>query len=175
MRGGQALGKKDHERWLAILNDQGWLASGWPRAFGGAEWNAVQKHIFEEEAAGGYAPRIVPFGLSMLAPVVQKIGSTAQQEYWLPRILSGADLWCQGYSEPMLGQHANMIFCPVCADRNVKQQDGISFRLVDRDTPVSEVRLLVEARHLNRNGALQGGILAMLLDAAAGCHLAGDG
>ena len=172
VRNGQALGKEGHERWHAILNAKGWLAPNWPRAFGGAEWDAVQKHIFEEEAAAAYAPRIVPFGLSMLAPVLQKFGSKAQQDHWLPRILSGADWWCQGYSEPgagsdlaslktravrdgdhyivngqktwtTLGQHANMIFCLVRTNKDAKQQDGISFLLIDMDTPGIEVRPIV--------------------------------
>lgn len=72
------LTKQDMEHWHATLNARGWLAQNWPREFGGAEWNAVQRHIFEEEAARASAPRIVPFGLSMLAPVLMKFGSKAQ-------------------------------------------------------------------------------------------------
>lgn len=172
VKNGQELGKDGHERWHAILNEQGWLAPNWPKKFGGAEWNAVQRHIFEEEAAAASAPRIVPFGLAMLAPVLQKFGSKEQQDHWLPRILSGADWWCQGYSEPgagsdlaslkttavkdgdnyivngqktwtTLGQHANMIFCLVRTDKDVKQQEGISFLLIDMDTPGIEVRPIV--------------------------------
>ena len=75
IRTGGELTKADMERWHGILNAQGWLAPNWPKEFGGAEWNAVQRHIFEEEAAAHHAPRIVPFGLSMLAPVLQKFGS----------------------------------------------------------------------------------------------------
>ena len=172
VRRGQELTKDDHERWHGILNDQGWLATNWPKEFGGAAWNAVQRHIFEEEAAAHHAPRIVPFGLSMLAPVLQKFGSKEQQDYWLPRILSGEDWWCQGYSEPgagsdlaslkttavkdgdhyivngqktwtTLGQHANMIFCLVRTDKDVKQQEGISFLLIDMDTPGITVRPII--------------------------------
>ncbi|MFG6595469.1 acyl-CoA dehydrogenase family protein [Sulfitobacter sp. 1A13368] len=172
VRRGQELTKDDHERWHAILNEQGWLATNWPKEFGGAAWNAVQRHIFEEEAAAHHAPRIVPFGLSMLAPVLQKFGSKEQQDYWLPRILSGEDWWCQGYSEPgagsdlaslkttavkdgdhyivngqktwtTLGQHANMIFCLVRTNKEVKQQEGISFLLIDMDTPGITVRPII--------------------------------
>ncbi len=172
VRRGQDLTKADMERWHAILNARGWLAPNWPKAFGGAEWNAVQRYIFEEEAAAARAPRIVPFGLSMLAPVLQKFGSKAQQDHWLPRILDGSDWWCQGYSEPgagsdlaslktkavregdhyivngqktwtTLGQHANMIFCLVRTDPAAKQQEGISFLLIDMDTPGIEVRPIV--------------------------------
>jgi len=172
VRNGQALAKKDHDRWHAILNARGWLAPNWPKEFGGAEWNPVQRHIFEEECARAHAPRVVPFGLTMLGPVLQKFGSKPQQDHWLPRILSGADWWCQGYSEPgagsdlaslktravrdgdhyvvngqktwtTLGQHANMIFCLVRTDPDAKQQEGISFLLIDMNTPGIEVRPIV--------------------------------
>ena len=172
------LTKADMDGWHATLNARGWLAPNWPKSFGGAEWNAVQRHIFEEEACAAHAPRVVPFGLSMLAPVLQKFGSKAQQEHWLPRILDGSDWWCQGYSEPgagsdlaslktkavrdgdhyivngqktwtTLGQHANMIFCLVRTDPDVKQQEGISFLLIDMDTPGVEVRpiILLDGTH----------------------------
>ncbi len=172
VRLGGDLTKAEMDEWHSILNDKGWLAQNWPKAFGGAEWDAVQRHIYEEEAALANAPRIIPFGLSMLAPVLQKFGSQEQCDHWLPRILSGEDWWCQGYSEPgagsdlaslktravregdhyivngqktwtTLGQHANMIFCLVRTDVDVKQQEGISFLLIDMDTPGIEVRPIV--------------------------------
>ncbi len=172
IRKGVELTKAETERWHGILNAQGWLAPNWPKEFGGAEWDAVQRHIFEEECSAHHAPRIVPFGLSMLGPVLQKFGSKEQQDQWLPRILNGDDWWCQGYSEPgagsdlaslkttavrdgdhyvvngqktwtTLGQHANMIFCLVRTDKDVKQQEGISFLLIDMDTPGIEVRPIV--------------------------------
>ncbi len=171
-RGEASLSKQDMEDWHATLNEKGWLAQNWPKKFGGAEWNAVQRHIFEEEAAMANAPRIIPFGLAMLAPVLQKFGSKEQQDHYLPRILSGEDWWCQGYSEPgagsdlaslktkavrdgdhyvvngqktwtTLGQHANWIFCLVRTDSDVKQQEGIPFLLIDMDTPGIEVRPII--------------------------------
>ncbi|WP_370301146.1 acyl-CoA dehydrogenase family protein [Pseudooceanicola sp.] len=166
------LTKADMEGWHATLNQKGWLAPNWPKEYGGAEWNAVQKHIFEEECARAGAPRIVPFGLSMLAPVLMKFGSQQQKDHYLPRILNGDDWWCQGYSEPgagsdlaslktravregdhyivngqktwtTLGQHANMIFCLVRTDPEVKQQEGISFLLIDMNSPGIEVRPII--------------------------------
>ena len=166
------LTKADMEGWHATLNQKGWLAPNWPKEYGGAEWNAVQKHIFEEECARAGAPRIVPFGLSMLAPVLIKFGSQQQKDHYLPRILNGDDWWCQGYSEPgagsdlaslktravregdhyivngqktwtTLGQHANMIFCLVRTDPEVKQQEGISFLLIDMNSPGIEVRPII--------------------------------
>ncbi len=172
VRLGKDLTKADMEDWHAKLNARGWLAQNWPKEFGGAEWSATQRNIFETEAYRANAPRIVPFGLAMLGPVLQKFGNKAQQDHWLPRILSGADWWCQGYSEPgagsdlaslktravrdgdhyivngqktwtTLGQHANMIFCLVRTDPDVKQQEGISFLLIDMDTPGVEVRPII--------------------------------
>jgi alkylation response protein AidB-like acyl-CoA dehydrogenase len=103
VRQGQHLSKADHEQWHAILNAQGWLANHWPTAYGGPGWTAIQKFIFEHECALAYTPRTVPFGVNMLGPVLIKYGSEAQKQHWLPRILSGADWWCQGYSEPGAG------------------------------------------------------------------------
>ncbi len=96
VRLGQRLTKEDYEEWHAILNEKGWLAGNWAKEYGGAGWNAVERHIFEEETTAASAPRIVPFGLAMLGPVLQKFGSKEQQDYWLPRILNGDDWWCQG-------------------------------------------------------------------------------
>ncbi|MFK8081670.1 MAG: acyl-CoA dehydrogenase family protein [Granulosicoccus sp.] len=169
---GLTLSKAEHERWHALLNAKGWLAPNWPEQFGGAQWSAVKRHIFDEECALADAPRTVPFGLTMLGPVLHEFGSPAQQDYWLPRILNGDDWWCQGYSEPgagsdlaalktravrdgdhyvvngqktwtTLGQHANMIFCLVRTDTDVRAQQGISFLLIDMNTPGVEVRPIV--------------------------------
>nr|WP_217361004.1 acyl-CoA dehydrogenase family protein [Ruegeria arenilitoris] len=172
IRAGRNIGKEGYEWWHATLNERGWLNFNWPKEFGGAEWNAVQRHIFEEECAAAYAPRIVPFGLSMLGPVLQKFGSNEQQDYFLPRILNGEHWWCQGYSEPgagsdlaslktravrdgdqyvvngqktwtTLAQYANWIFCLVRTDPEAKAQEGISFLLIDMNTPGIEVRPIV--------------------------------
>jgi alkylation response protein AidB-like acyl-CoA dehydrogenase len=173
---GQHLSKADMEEWHAILNHRGWLANHWPREYGGPGWTAVEKFIFENECALANAPRIVPFGVNMLGPVLIKYGNEAQKRYWLPRILDGSDWWCQGYSEPgagsdlaavkttakrgvdadgehyivngqktwtTLGQHANMIFCLVRTDPEAKKQSGISFLLVDMDSPGVEVRPII--------------------------------
>ena len=100
---GRHLTRDDMVEWHAILNEQGWLANHWPKQYGGPGWNAVQKFIFENECALAGAPRIVPFGVNMLGPVLIKYGSEAQKRHWLPRILDGSDWWCQGYSEPGSG------------------------------------------------------------------------
>jgi len=103
VREGRHLSKADHERWHAILDARGWLANHWPREWGGTGWSAVQKFIFDNKCALAHCPRTVPFGVNMLGPVLIKYGSEAQKRHWLPRILSGEDWWCQGYSEPGAG------------------------------------------------------------------------
>ncbi len=176
VRLGKYLGKADLEEWHAILNRRGWLANHWPEQYGGPGWNAVQKFIFENECALAHSPRIVPFGVNMLGPVLIKYGNEAQKAHWLPRILDGSDWWCQGYSEPgagsdlasvktsavrgsdaqgehylvngqktwtTLGQHANMIFCLVRTNRDAKKQEGISFLLIDMQSPGVEVRPII--------------------------------
>ncbi|MGF6657416.1 alkylation response protein AidB-like acyl-CoA dehydrogenase [Paraburkholderia youngii] len=100
---GRRLTRDDMAEWHAILNAQGWLANHWPKEYGGPGWNAVQKFIFENECALAGAPRVVPFGVNMLGPVLIRYGSDAQKRHWLPRILDGSDWWCQGYSEPGAG------------------------------------------------------------------------
>jgi alkylation response protein AidB-like acyl-CoA dehydrogenase len=100
---GKHLSKADMHEWHAILNRRGWLANHWPQEHGGPGWSAIEKFIFENECALANAPRIVPFGVNMLGPVLIKYGSEAQKAYWLPRILDGTDWWCQGYSEPGAG------------------------------------------------------------------------
>ncbi len=169
VKAGQRLTKADQDEWHAILNERGWLANHWPEEYGGPGWGAVEKFIFDTECALAGGPRIVPFGVNMLGPVLIRFGNEAQKKYWLPRILSGEDWWCQGYSEPgagsdlasvkttavrqgdhyivngqktwtTQGQHANMIFCLVRTDREAKAQSGISFLLVDMNSPGVELR-----------------------------------
>jgi alkylation response protein AidB-like acyl-CoA dehydrogenase len=172
VRGGLRLSKDDFQRWARILGKQGWLGSNWPKDFGGPGWNAVQKHLFEEECALAGAPRVVPFGPVMVAPVIMAFGSPEQQRRFLPGIASGDVWWCQGYSEPQagsdlaslttraerrgdvyvvngqktwttLGQHADWIFCLVRTNTGVRKQEGISFLLIDMKSPGITVRPIV--------------------------------
>lgn len=176
VRHGLRLTREDMAQWHAILNARGWLASHWPREYGGTGWSAVERFIFDNECALAGAPRIVPFGVNMLGPVLIKYGNEAQKRHWLPRILDGADWWCQGYSEPgagsdlaslstravrgvdahgdhyvvngqktwtTLGHYANMMFCLVRTATDVRKQEGISFLLIDMNTPGIEVRPIV--------------------------------
>ncbi len=167
------LSKQDLLRWHKILAKQGWVAPAWPKEWGGTGWNVVQRYIFEEELGYAGSPPLIPFGLSMCAPVLLRFGSEAQKKRFLPRIYQGEDFWCQGYSEPgsgsdlaslktkavrekdfyvvngqktwtTLAHYADWIFCLVRTDpSSEKRQDGISFLLMDMKTPGISVRPLI--------------------------------
>ena len=169
---GRRMHKDDMVRWQKILYRRGWGAGMWPERFGGAGWGVVQQHLFEEEGAAAGAPPQIPFSLRMVAPVLMTFANAAQQEYFLPRIISGEDWWCQGYSEPgsgsdlaslrtgavrqggdyvvngqktwnTLGQYADWIFCLVRTSSDGRPQQGISFLLIDMKTPGVSVRPII--------------------------------
>ncbi len=158
------LAKEQYVTWQRILAAQGWGAPGWPRDYGGTGWSAVQRSIFEDECYKAGAPRQMPFGLSMIGPVLMKFGTLAQRARFLPRIITMDDWWCQGYSEPgagsdlaslkttarrdggdyvingqktwtTLAQFADWMFCLVRTNGEGKPQEGISFVLIDMRTP----------------------------------------
>jgi alkylation response protein AidB-like acyl-CoA dehydrogenase len=166
---GFELSRADHVLWQRRLHDRGWGGLSWPKEFGGPGWNSVQQYIFEEESALAGAPRLIPFGTKMVAPVIMAFGNAAQQQRFLPKISSGEEWWCQGYSEPgagsdlaslktravldgdhyvvngqktwnTLGQYADWIFCLVRTDSQAKPQSGISFLLIDMKSPGITVR-----------------------------------
>src|SRR5581483_11470098 len=169
---GKRLAKDDYLRWHKLLAKKGWVAHTWPKQFGGPGWTVAQQNIFEEECADAGAPPLMPFGLRMVAPVIQAFGSPEQQAHYLPRILDGTDWWCQGYSEPgsgsdlaslktraerrgdkyivngqktwtTLAQHADWIFCLVRTATDVRAQEGISFLLIDMKSPGVSVRPII--------------------------------
>ncbi|MDZ7891510.1 MAG: acyl-CoA dehydrogenase family protein [Rhodoferax sp.] len=166
------LTREDHQRWAKILGIKGWLGFGWPKEFGGPGWTAIQKHLFEEECALAGAPRVIPFGPVMVAPVIMAFGNAEQQQRFLPGIASGEVWWSQGYSEPgsgsdlasvktraerqgdkyivngqktwtTLGQYGEWIFCLVRTSNEGKPQTGISFLLIDMKSPGVTVRPII--------------------------------
>ena len=166
------LTREDMQGWARILGRKGWLGHAWPREFGGPGWNSVQRHLFEEECALAGAPRVVPFGPVMVAPVIMAFGSAEQQNRFLPGIASGDVWWSQGYSEPgsgsdlaslktralrqgdryivngqktwtTLGQYGDWIFCLVRTSTEGKPQTGISFLLIDMRSQGVTVRPIV--------------------------------
>ena len=123
------LSREDMQRWAKILGSKGWLGYGWPEQFGGPGWTAVQKHLFEEECALAGAPRIVPFGPVMVAPVIMAFGNKEQQKRFLPGIASGDVWWSQGYSEPGSGSDLASVKC-----RAERQGDTWSFTVPTTNT-----------------------------------------
>lgn len=157
------------QAWNAVLHQKGWLGYQWPEAHGGAGWSPLRRYIFETECALAGAPNLTVLGLKLVAPVIWTFGNDAQKAFYLPRILSGEDYWCQGFSEPGSGSdlaslqcravrdgdryilngskiwtthahHANRMFCLARTDTTVKKQAGISFLLVDMNQPGVSVR-----------------------------------
>ncbi len=172
MKQGKEFAKEDFLCWQRVLYNKGWAAPSWPVEYGGTGWSATQRYIFQEELGQAATLNILPFGLKMLAPVLMAYGSDYQKGYFLPRILTGQDWWCQGYSEPGAGsdlaslrtsavkdgdeyvvngsktwtsfaQWADWIFCLVRTNSMVKKQAGISFLLIDMKTPGITVRPII--------------------------------
>lgn len=155
--------------WQKALNARGWVAPGWPRDHGGTGWSPMQRWIFETECARAGAPSISPMGVKMVGPVIIGFGTPEQKSHYLPRMLSGEDYWCQGYSEPGSGSdlaslrtravrdgdtyvvngtkiwtthahYANRMFALVRTDAGGRPQDGISFLLIDMKSPGISIR-----------------------------------
>lgn len=150
--------------WHKILHKQGWIAPSWPKEFGGTGWDLMRRYIWSIEKAEAGAPDTAPMSLNMCGPMLIGCGSPEQQREYLPRILSGEDYWCQGYSEPGSGSDlaslklkatsdgdfyrlngskiwtshahfANKMFILVRTNDQGKPQEGITFLLLDMDTP----------------------------------------
>ncbi|NBC22752.1 MAG: acyl-CoA dehydrogenase [Gammaproteobacteria bacterium] len=160
--------------WHRILYQQGWVAPSWPKEYGGTGWDLTQRYIWTRESTLAGAPSLAPMGLGMCGPMLIGHGTAAQKDYYLPRILSGEDYWCQGYSEPGAGSDlaslklkatsdgdhyllngskiwtthahvANRMFCLVRTSDSGKPQAGITFLLLDMDTPGISVEPIVFA------------------------------
>jgi alkylation response protein AidB-like acyl-CoA dehydrogenase len=92
------------QRWEKLLGAAGWIGLGWPKDHGGRGASLVQQVVFAEEYARAGAPaRVGHIGENLLAPTVIAFGTPEQQQRFLPPILAGEELWCQGYSEPNAG------------------------------------------------------------------------
>ena len=164
--------KHDNLAWQKILHAKGWVAPSWPAQYGGTGWNEMQRYIFSAECARAGAPSLSPMGLKMVGPVIMGYGTEAQKAYYLPRILAGEDYWCQGYSEPgsgsdlaslqmravQDGEHyvlngskiwtthahwANRMICLVRTKADGKPQAGITFLLLEMNTPGIEVKPII--------------------------------
>jgi alkylation response protein AidB-like acyl-CoA dehydrogenase len=167
---GKHLSRDDYLLWHQRLFERGWIAPNWPTESGGPGWSPVERQIFADEVAEAGAPPVLSFGITMCGPVIMRFGDERQKSYFLPRILSGEHLWCQGFSEPGSGSDlaslrtravregnhyvvdgqkiwttaahfADWIFLLVRTDSAAKKkQEGISFLLVDMKSPGITVR-----------------------------------
>ena len=178
---GFGIPKAIGQEWHKALFDQNWIAPSWPKEYGGTGWNLMQQHIFNEENALAGAPMIMPFSISMVGPVIYTFGTDEQKKQHLPGIMDGSLWWCQGYSEPGSGSDlaslktsavrdgdnyivngqkiwttnahkADWIFALVRTDKECKPQQGISFLLIDMNSPGIEVKPIVSIdglHHLN--------------------------
>jgi alkylation response protein AidB-like acyl-CoA dehydrogenase len=169
---GEEMSKEDYLSWHRVVAKQGWVAPGWPVEYGGPGWSPVQRYIWSEECAAADTAQIFPFGINMVGPVIYTFGTPEQKTRFLPRILSGDDWWCQGYSEPGAGSdlaslrtkavrdgdhyivngqktwttfahYADWGFFLVRTDANSKPQEGISFLLIDMKSPGITVRPII--------------------------------
>jgi alkylation response protein AidB-like acyl-CoA dehydrogenase len=161
--------------WYQALAKKGWLSPVWPQEYGGMGLSPAKHMIYVEEWGRLGCPRIPDHGIGLTGPLLIHHGSEAQKAEFLPKILSGEHIWCQGYSEPgagsdlaslrtsavLDGEHfvvngqkiwttlahcANWIFVLVRTDRDAKPQRGISVLLVDMTTPGVEVRTIENLR-----------------------------
>jgi alkylation response protein AidB-like acyl-CoA dehydrogenase len=158
--------------WQKILHARGWAAPTWPVEYGGPGWTDIQRHVFFAECARAGAPGLAPMGLRMVAPAIMAFGTPEQKARYLPRILSGEDYWCQGYSEPGSGSDlaslqmravpdghdyvlngskiwtthahwASHMFCLVRTSTESKPQAGITFLLIEMGRPGIKVDPIV--------------------------------
>lgn len=172
VRHDRPVSRADQLRWHAALRRRGWLAGNWPREHGGTGWSIMQRHLFDMLCRRYHAPAAMGFNFNMIGPALIAFGTPEQQRHFLPKILSDAHWWCQGYSEAEAGSdlagvgtravrdgdayrvtgtkiwtsgahEANHIFCLVRTDPTAIKQRGISFLLIDMDTPGIEVKPII--------------------------------
>jgi len=163
---------RDNKPWYMALSRKGWIAPGWPREHGGLGLSGARQLAMVEEFERHGAARTNDHGIVMLGPLLIRYGTQAQKERFLPRILAGDDIWCQGYSEPNAGSDfaslsttavldddewvingqktwttlandANWIFLLARTDKTVKKQEGISFLLAPMNAPGITVRPII--------------------------------
>ncbi|MBR0649749.1 acyl-CoA dehydrogenase [Roseomonas terrae] len=166
----------ENKPWYFKLAEKGWLCPGWPRQFGGLGLAPAKQIIFTEEVERHGCARTNDHGIVMVGPLLINHGTDAQQQEFLPKILNGEHVWCQGYSEPNAGSDlaalrteavldgddyvvngqkiwttlasdANWCFLLVRTDKNAKKQEGISFLLVDMATPGITVKPIINLEY----------------------------
>lgn len=158
--------------WQHILHARGWAAPAWPVEYGGCDWSLTQHYIFSRESILAGAPSLSPMGIRMVSHAIIAFGTQEQKDFFLPGILTGEVFFCQGYSEPEAGSdlaslsmaavddgddlvvtgskiwtthatEANWMFALVRTSRSGRKQQGITFVLIDMNSPGIEIRPLV--------------------------------
>lgn len=169
---GESLTKEEVTEFHKALAAKGWMGYNWPTEYGGTGWTSSQIYIFQKEFGLAGCPNILPFGVAMVGPVIYTFGNEEQKKRFLPDILNFDTWWCQGYSEAgsgsdlaslktkavregdyyivngsktwtTLAQHADWIFNLVRTETTEKRQEGISFILIDMNTPGVEVEPII--------------------------------
>ena len=169
---GESLTKEEVTEFHKALAAKGWMGYNWPTEYGGTGWTSSQIYIFQKEFGLAGCPNILPFGVAMVGPVIYTFGNEEQKKRFLPDILNFDTWWCQGYSEAgsgsdlaslktkavregddyivngsktwtTLAQHADWIFNLVRTETTEKRQEGISFLLIDMNTPGVEVEPII--------------------------------
>lgn len=168
---GHRLRRHEIRHWTEKLAKQGWIAPAWPRQYGGMGLEVEKLLIYQEQIEDLGIARAPDQGIVMLGPLLIHFGNEEQRARFLPRIVSGQDVWCQGYSEPEAGsdlaslrceavrdgdhyivngqktwstlaQDADWIFTLVRTERGRRKQEGISFLLIDIKSPGVTVRTI---------------------------------
>lgn len=160
-------------RWHRALYDQGWIAPSWPVAWGGTGWTPRQRFLFDRECVANDAPVLFAGGIRSLGPLLIEMGTPDQQARYIGPILRGDDLWAQGFSEPGAGSdlaaistravavpggyrvtgskiwttgahHSNRMFAIVRTGDFERRQQGLTFLLMDMDSPGLTVRPILD-------------------------------
>lgn len=159
--------------WYRRLYEQGWIAPAWPVEWGGTGWTPRQRYLFDQECARNDAPTLFQGGIRSLGPLLIEQGTPEQRARYLPAILDGSDLWAQGFSEPGAGsdlaaistraeregdhyivsgskiwttgaQYCNRMFAIVRTAEMEKRQQGMTFLLIDMDSPGLTIRPIID-------------------------------
>lgn len=181
VRNNLLLEKEDYVEYLQLLDRWGWAVGHWPKEYGGCGWSPLERYIFEEETSRAGAPWLIPFGVNYVGPIIYTFGTERQKQRFLPPIRHSTEWWAQGYSEPAAGsdlaalrtravrdgdhyvvngqkiwttyvQWADWIFCLVRTSQEDRPQNGISFLLVDMNSPgitVRPIETMDGYRHVN--------------------------
>ena len=152
--------RAERELWIRALNRQGWLVPHWTSAWGGRPWSAVQRYILQDELCAAGCPEVDGIAIHLVGPILQTFGSLAQQKRYLPGILTGAEFWCQGFSEPEAGSDLSRV-------HTIATQRGHRYSVSGRKTWITQAHIadwMFALVRVKANGELQQGLSFVLID-----------